>query len=59
MKNLLFVCTCYGQKRSNTAQITEVLRKKNVLQNTIIVAATASDPAPLQFLAPYGWLLYE
>jgi len=43
-----------GQKRSNVAQIVEVLRNYNALSYTTIVAATASDAAPLQFLAPYA-----
>ncbi|EEA05753.1 ATP synthase F1, alpha subunit, putative [Cryptosporidium muris RN66] len=42
-----------GQKRSTVAQIVKLLEKNDALNYTIIVAATASDPAPLQFLAPY------
>lgn len=42
-----------GQKKSTVAQITELLRVKNSLFYTCIVAATAADAAPLQFLAPY------
>jgi len=42
-----------GQKRSTVAQLIEVLRRTDALSYTIIVAATASEAAPLQFLAPY------
>jgi F-type H+/Na+-transporting ATPase subunit alpha len=42
-----------GQKASTIAQVVEVLRQNGALSYTIIVAATATDPAPLQFLAPY------
>jgi F-type H+-transporting ATPase subunit alpha len=43
-----------GQKRSTVVQIVEALRKYGALDYTCIVAATASDSAPLQFLAPYA-----
>jgi proton translocating ATP synthase F1 alpha subunit len=42
-----------GQKRSTIAELTKTLEEKNALSYSIIVAATASDSAPLQFLAPY------
>ena len=42
-----------GQKRSTVAQIVKTLRDYDALKYTIVVAATASEPAPLQFLAPY------
>ena len=42
-----------GQKRSTVAQVVEKLRAAGAMEYTTIVAATASDPAPLQFLAPY------
>merc|ERR1711971_543210 len=42
-----------GQKRSTVAQLFEILRKNECMKFTTIVAATASDAAPLQFLAPY------
>ena len=42
-----------GQKKSSVAQIVKVLEDNDALKYTIIVSATASDPAPLQFLAPY------
>jgi F-type H+-transporting ATPase subunit alpha len=43
-----------GQKRSSVAQIVKILAEHDALDYTIVVAATASDPAPLQFLAPYS-----
>ncbi|OKH88640.1 F0F1 ATP synthase subunit alpha [Thalassospira sp. TSL5-1] len=42
-----------GQKRSTVAQVVKVLEERGAMENTIIVAATASDPAPMQFLAPF------
>src|SRR5208282_1678999 len=43
-----------GQKRSTVVQVYETLRKYGAMEYTTIVAATASDPAPMQFLAPYA-----
>src|SRR3989344_5297698 len=43
-----------GQKRSTVAQTHEVLKRQGAMEYTTIVAATASDPAPMQFLAPYA-----
>jgi F0F1-type ATP synthase alpha subunit len=43
-----------GQKRSTVANIVKVLQEAGAMEYTIVVAATASDPAPLQFLAPYS-----
>ena len=48
------VYVAIGQKRSTVAQISEVLRKNGSLKYTTIVAATASESATLQFLAPYS-----
>jgi F-type H+/Na+-transporting ATPase subunit alpha len=42
-----------GQKRSTVAQVVKVLENAGAMEYTTVVAATASDPAPLQFLAPY------
>ncbi|PHT41043.1 ATP synthase subunit alpha, mitochondrial [Capsicum baccatum] len=46
--------TAIGQKRSTVAQLVQILSEANALEYSILVAATASDPAPLQFLAPYS-----
>ena len=43
-----------GQKRSTVASVYETLKKFGAMEYTTIVAATASDPAPMQFLAPYS-----
>lgn len=43
-----------GQKRSTVAQVYETLKKHGAMEYTTIIAATASDPAPMQFLAPYA-----
>ncbi len=51
---LICVYIAIGQKRSNVAQIVQLLKSANAFSYTTIVAATASDPAPLQFLAPYS-----
>jgi proton translocating ATP synthase F1 alpha subunit len=48
------VYVAVGQKRSTVAQIVKVLEEAGAMAYTTIVAATASDPAPLQFLAPYS-----
>jgi F-type H+-transporting ATPase subunit alpha len=50
----LSIYVAIGQKRSSVARIAKVLEINNCLRSTIIVAATASDPAPLQYLAPYS-----
>ncbi|MBL7687431.1 MAG: F0F1 ATP synthase subunit alpha [Bdellovibrionaceae bacterium] len=42
-----------GQKRSTVAQVVEKLRAAGAMEYTTVIAATSSDPAPLQFLAPY------
>ena len=47
------VYVCIGQKRSTVAQIVKTLEENGAMEYTTIVAATASEPAPLQFLAPY------
>src|ERR1700723_1768705 len=52
-KKLYCVYVAIGQKRSTVAQIVKTLQDYGALDYTIVVAATASEPAPLQFLAPY------
>jgi F-type H+-transporting ATPase subunit alpha len=42
-----------GQKRSNVANIMKILEENGAMEHTIIVSATASEPAPLQYIAPY------
>jgi F-type H+-transporting ATPase subunit alpha len=52
-KKLYCIYVCIGQKRSTVAQVVKKLEESGALEYTIVVAATASEPAPLQFLAPY------
>jgi F-type H+/Na+-transporting ATPase subunit alpha len=53
-KKLYCVYVAIGQKRSTVAQLVKKLQESGADAYTIVVAATASDPAPLQFLAPYA-----
>ncbi|MBF87282.1 MAG: F0F1 ATP synthase subunit alpha [Rickettsiales bacterium] len=52
-KKLYCVYVAVGQKRSTVAQIVKELEDRGALDYTVVVAATASEPAPLQYLAPY------
>src|SRR5476651_723913 len=52
-KKLYCIYVAVGQKRSTVAQIVRQLEDSGALEYSIVVAATASEPAPLQFLAPY------
>ncbi|HYL49693.1 MAG TPA: F0F1 ATP synthase subunit alpha [Stellaceae bacterium] len=53
-KKLYCIYVAVGQKRSTVAQIVKTLADYGALDYSIVVAATASEPAPLQFLAPYA-----
>jgi F-type H+/Na+-transporting ATPase subunit alpha len=53
-KKLYCVYVAVGQKRSSVARVAKILEDYGAMEYCIIVAATASDPAPLQFLAPYA-----
>ncbi|MBS0573770.1 MAG: F0F1 ATP synthase subunit alpha [Proteobacteria bacterium] len=53
-KKLYCVYVAIGQKRSTVAQLVKKLEETGALAYSIVVAATASDPAPMQFLAPYS-----
>ncbi len=52
-KKLYCIYVAIGQKRSTVAQFVKTLKDHDALKYTIVVASTASEPAPLQFLAPY------
>ncbi|RWH80301.1 MAG: F0F1 ATP synthase subunit alpha [Mesorhizobium sp.] len=52
-EKLYCVYVAVGQKRSTVAQFAKVLEERGALDYSIIIAATASDPAPMQFLAPF------
>ncbi|MBN9561931.1 MAG: F0F1 ATP synthase subunit alpha [Alphaproteobacteria bacterium] len=53
-KKLYCIYVAIGQKRSTVAQLVNTLEENGAMQYSIVVAATASDPAPMQFLAPYA-----
>ncbi len=53
-ENVMCYYVAIGQKRSTVMQVYEILKNRGALDYTTIVAATASDPAPMQFLAPYS-----
>jgi F-type H+-transporting ATPase subunit alpha len=51
---VICIYVAIGQKRAQVAQIVQLLERNGALDHTIVVAATASDPAPLQYLAPFA-----
>ncbi|MEK6204891.1 MAG: F0F1 ATP synthase subunit alpha, partial [Amylibacter sp.] len=53
-KKLFCIYVAIGQKRSTVAQLVKKLEETGAMEFSIVVAATASDPAPMQFLAPYA-----
>ena len=53
-KKLYCIYVAIGQKRSTVAQLVKKLEESGAIEYSIVVAATASDPAPMQFLAPYA-----
>ncbi len=53
-QNVFCVYVAIGQKRSTVARVVKTLEEHDAMKYTIVVAATASDPAPLQFIAPYA-----
>lgn len=53
-KDVICIYTAIGQKASTIAKLVNTLKKYDALEYTIVVAATASDPAPLQYAAPYS-----
>jgi F-type H+-transporting ATPase subunit alpha len=52
--NVVCIYVAIGQKRSTVAQVVDRLRESGAMEYTIVVAATASESAPLQFIAPYS-----
>ncbi|MDP7600164.1 MAG: F0F1 ATP synthase subunit alpha, partial [Rhodospirillales bacterium] len=53
-EKLYCIYVAVGQKRSSVAQLVKVLEENGAMEYSIVVAATASEPAPMQFLAPYA-----
>jgi F-type H+-transporting ATPase subunit alpha len=52
-QDIVCIYVAIGQKRSTVAQVVDRLRKHGAMEYTLVVSASASDPAPLQFIAPY------
>jgi F-type H+-transporting ATPase subunit alpha len=52
-KKLYCIYVAIGQKRSTVAQLVKTLEENGAMEYSIVVAATASDPAPMQYIAPY------
>ena len=53
-KDLVCIYVAIGQKRSNVAQVVATLEKYGAMQHTVVVSASASEPAALQYIAPYA-----
>ncbi|MGH9457529.1 MAG: F0F1 ATP synthase subunit alpha, partial [Thermoanaerobaculia bacterium] len=53
-KGVVCVYVAIGQKKSTVAQVVRTLEEYGAMEHTIVVSASASEPAPLQYLAPYG-----
>ena len=53
-QNVICVYVAIGQKRSTVAQVVKTLEENGAMDYTIVVSASASDPAPMQYLAPYA-----
>ena len=53
-QNVYCIYVAVGQKRSTVARVVKTLEEHGAMEYTIVVAATASDPAPMQFIAPYA-----
>jgi F-type H+/Na+-transporting ATPase subunit alpha len=53
-QNVICIYVAIGQKRSTVAQVVKMLEEHGAMDYTVIVAATASDPAPMQYIAPYA-----
>jgi len=52
-KGVICIYVAIGQKRANVARVVKTLEDHGAMEHTIVVAATASDPAPMQYIAPY------
>jgi F-type H+-transporting ATPase subunit alpha len=53
-KGVICIYVAIGQKKSTVAQVVKTLEDAGAMEHTIVVSASASEPAPLQYLAPYG-----
>jgi F-type H+-transporting ATPase subunit alpha len=53
-QNLICIYVAIGQKRSTVAQVVKILEDNGAMDYTVVVVASASDPAPMQYIAPYA-----
>src|SRR3954453_9566190 len=53
-QDVICIYVAIGQKRSTVAQVVRALEEHGAMEYSIVVAATASDPAPMQYIAPYA-----
>ena len=53
-KDVICIYVAIGQKASTIAKLVNTLKKNDAMDYTIVMASTASDPAPLQYIAPYA-----
>ncbi len=53
-KNVICVYVAIGQKSSTVAQVVNTLKKHDAMEHTVVVCASASDPAPFQYISPYS-----
>ena len=53
-QNVICVYVAIGQKRSTVAQVVKTLQENGAMEYTVVVSASASEPAPMQYLAPYA-----
>ncbi len=53
-QNVICVYVAIGQKRSTVAQVVKTLEENGAMEYTVVVSASASDPAPMQYIAPYA-----
>ncbi len=53
-QDMICIYVAIGQKRSTVAQVVRILEEHGAMQYSVVVAATASDPAPMQYIAPYA-----
>lgn len=58
-KDVICIYVAIGQKASTVAKLVNTLKNKDALDYTVVMASTASDPAPLQYIAPYAGLQWR
>src|SRR5207249_3065944 len=53
-KDIVCIYVVIGQKKSTAAQVVKTLEEQGAMAHTVVVVASASDPAPMQYIAPYA-----